>query len=151
MNNEELFVDKYNLDTDAAEQPQLYMECVEAIEVVKAEVDELELELEEAIADMDLDIRNQPAAFGLDDVKERAVKSIISKNKNIKSLRRELNTAKRKLAVLNGRKEALDQRKQMIRVLAELYLGEYYVTVEVKSDATHKMRKKLGRRQNVKT
>jgi len=141
-------VDKYNLHNDAAVQPQWYMECVKEVEAARRKVDNLLLELEEVTAELDLKIRSDPAKFGLDGVKERAVKSIISLDGDVIGLRKELQDAQRKLNVLLGTKDALEQRKQMIKVLAELYIGEYYSVIEVKNDASHSLRRKLGRRND---
>lgn len=140
----DLFVDKYNLDDAAATQPELYMECVEAIERAKKDTDELEQELEERYSELDLDIRKNYDLYGLEEnPKERAIKSAISKEPDIKEIREDLAKAKRILSKLNGRKEALDQRKQMVRLLGDLWLGEYYSDIEVR-DA--QVRKNLSRR-----
>lgn len=144
----ELEIDKFGLDDAAATQPMLYMRCVEAYSDAKEELSKAERKLSFVISELDLSIRRYPDNYGLAEIKEAAVKAIINNDQQVQNLMDKVAKLKSAARRLLGMKEAADQRKQMIKTLGELYIGEYFSSVEIKKATTLNMRRQLGKKNN---
>lgn len=105
-------IDIFNLHEEAANHCAEYQVVSEAYCLA-------EKELSDHKAMLDEDIRNNPEQYGLSKVTETGVSSAILYDKNAILLTHKVNR-------LKGLKKALEMRKTMIEVLANLYGHQYF-------------------------
>lgn len=119
-----LQIDPDDLDTCLVEQPGLYYHVAEDVAMANSRRDGLKLELEEAEAELDQQIRND--AFRADHkVTEGFIKGKISTSPNIKDLQRKLLAAKTTAEKALALKEAYGQRSFMLRELVAVQLAHF--------------------------
>lgn len=68
--------------------------------------------------------------YGIDDLKEGAIKSIVALDAEVKYVKKKIRTAKRRHMILKGFVESLRHRKSMIRHLENLYCAKYWDKAE---------------------
>jgi len=143
---EDLKLNKFKLDEEASKQSSLYQFFVEKLNEVKAAKDDLSLRLEEKLAEVELRIRENPPE-GLK-ITESVIQALVVNNEEIKDLRRKLNDVKKQNYELEGIVSSLDQKKSMIKVLAELYIIGYYRADSINDDGIQdELRKKLNKKE----
>ncbi len=121
---EDLKLNKFKLDEEASKQSSLYQYFTDKLTEVRALKDEISLKLEEKLAEVELNIRNNPPD-GLK-ITESVIQALVVNNEEIKELRKRLNEIKKQNYELEGIVNSLDQKKSMIKVLTELYIVGYY-------------------------
>lgn len=78
--------------------------------------------------------------YGLHDLKESAIRSIIIKDSKIQKLKKNINFLETVYSKLRGVLEAARQRKSMIKILSDLYISSYWDKVDVKEPNIKKRR-----------
>jgi len=134
-------VDKYRLDDACESQAESFLDVVEE-NYVKALTEKLKAErlVKEVEATIDLEIRSDTDKFsnyrkgGKDDLSDKAISSIVTKNPLVKAAHRKLIAARGELELWQGRKDAFEQRRSMIKYLVILWSGQYYKELNLNSD-----------------
>jgi len=126
---EDLKLDQYALDKCALEQPELYahwaIQWADAVNDRDRSKDRLTL----AKSECDEDIRKRPREFGWIADKsptEAFISSAISGHPTYIEANEEYMDACHEVNVLSVAKEAFEQRRKMIEVLAQLYMSNYF-------------------------
>lgn len=142
-------VDRFSLDTECAEQAYLFVEVAEMYADAEKAKKEAEAAYDDAVAEKDLDIRRSPEGYGLDEEpKEKAIAHTVRQQAKVKRLREEMFEAIRKCNKLKSLKDGFEQKKIMLRVCGDLWLGEYYSETEVRKSEVGKFRKRMSTRKS---
>ncbi len=144
---EDLKLNKFKLDEEASKQSSLYQYFTDKLTEVRALKDEISLKLEEKLAEVELNIRNNPPD-GLK-ITESVIQALVVNNEEIKELRKRLNEIKKQNYELEGIVNSLDQKKSMIKVLTELYIVGYYRVDNFSNDnkVQDEIRKRLNKKE----
>lgn len=146
--NEDMRLNKFNLDDECARQTSIFSKWAMLSAQASQEREWRQKELDEETARLDNEIRADPEKFGLRDIKENAVKALITSDGEIMKLRADLIRAISYSKFFNSAVEACDQKKYMLRELGNLWLGEYYSNVEIrKGEAEDDLRERMGSRK----
>lgn len=145
---EDLKLNKFKLDEEASKQSSLYQYFTDKLTEVRALKDEISLKLEEKLAEVELNIRNNPPD-GLK-ITESVIQALVVNNEEIKELRKRLNEIKKQNYELEGIVNSLDQKKSMIKVLTELYIVGYYRVDNFSNEnkVQDEIRKKLNKKED---
>lgn len=130
--NEDLKLDKHNLDTEAENQSRLYMKWSERYLIEKTALDDLE-------GSIYLDIVNNPKEFDIPEKKVTvdATKSAINTNRKVVEQRLLAN-------LLKNAKDSFEQRRSMIKLLGDLWQQQYYGDIQIKEEVKpYKRRKQI--------
>jgi hypothetical protein len=121
-----LFIDKFKLDEECAEQPDAYVEFAVAAAQAEYDADTYKHRLEVAKAEAELEIRREPKKFGIIGVKEASVKAAVVLHPRVQKATRLLNVKKRDAKVIRDRVVASGQRKGLIEKLCDMDARQYF-------------------------
>lgn len=123
-------IDKNALDDNAVEQPELFFRCAEQLELAISRRDRLKYDLDLLTAKIDCDIR---ARYEKQEKKftEKSVSSEVEADVDIIDLKRKLLDAGQDVGKWRALREALEQRRDMLKVEANLYVGNYFTRTSV--------------------
>lgn len=126
---EELLIDQHRLDKCAVAQPDLFAEWACQWADAVNDRDRAKDALSLARANADYDVRSKPQTFGW--VAEKApteafISSAILTHEDYKAANEIYMTTCHSVNVLSIAKEAFEQRRKMIEVLANLYMSSYF-------------------------
>jgi len=146
---EQIKIDKYALDISVAEQPQLFVNCAGLSATASKLRDFLEKVYEEEKAEMDLAVRSNPQGFDLEpDTKgklmETAIKSKVILDTRVAESYHNFIEGKEYAKLLNGVVNAFDQRKTMLRLEGDLWLGEYYSNADIRGSEEDVIRERAA-------
>lgn len=125
-------VDESALDREWVAQPARYFRYAELLAAAKLEHARLENELKVAEAEVSVDIRNNPDAYGIkpyrDSVKEGDVEIRVKLHKRVQAAVKAVNQAQHEIDVLNAACRALDHKKAALENLVSLHGQNYFST-----------------------
>jgi len=154
-----LQIDINRLQFCCQEQPELASRAGELAAMAKSKAKRAKVVLEEAKANANKEIRDNPDGFGVPKVTEKAVESAVVLHPDVMKVAQdviELELDADKAAVLAN---AFEHRRSMLKIEAELFVHNYWGSVEVKesqmagpssdiADATEeKVGERIGRRR----
>ena len=146
--NADMKVDKYELDDECARQACVYTKWALLSALASKERDWRQKELDELNAILDNEIRTDPGKFGISDIKENAVKSVIAKDPGIMGLKADVIEATAYAKFFNSATSACDQKKTMLRMLGDLWISEYYSDVQIKKgEGEERLRERMKTRK----
>jgi hypothetical protein len=120
-----LAIDPDDLNRCLEEQSSFYYDVAQEFALCSAERDQIKLERDEAMADLDKQIR-AAAAAAQEKVTEDTVKNRVSTSPKVKDLNRRFLDAKAEADAWGVMKEAFQQRSFMLRELVALALAQLY-------------------------
>ena len=131
---EKLPINIYELHINCAEQAQLMHEVSEEVAVLKVKLKNLKIKYEYARAEMCLLIRNSPAEFGLSKITEATIGEVCDSSNELHNLKLGMNVLEHEFEKWDSLKNALDHRRSMLKAEVELYMGNYFSDLGVKTD-----------------
>lgn len=121
-------IDRYRLDEQWAEQPEMYHEYAIKAADARQEADEARNRQEVVEAELYQKIVTQPESFGLLKTTEKAIDAAITAhNKNQEAVKEVIET-RHQLAIMEAAVSALEHRKKALEKLVELFIADYYAT-----------------------
>lgn len=120
-----IMIDKHDLDQCAVEQPAIFHEVSEALALAISKRDRIKLKLEQAVAHEDKRLR----AHLLDGDKkptDKAIAALVEESDEVSGMRGDMLAASSEVSRIQALKEAFDQRRDMIKVLAQLFTASYF-------------------------
>lgn len=132
-----LTIDKFNLDEELVNHPDLYHDL--AIAHVKAEdrVQRLEAKLALVEADLAVNIRSDPKRFGFEKKPDvAAMKARVITSKRYQGVIKKLLKAKRNFAALKAGLRTMEHRKMVLEKLTDLDARDYFAKPRVKNKAS---------------
>jgi hypothetical protein len=141
---EELHIDLHRLEREWVEQPRLYHKYAEALADARLDLDRAKEQLDIKKANLDLEIRMDPAAWGLEKVTEAAINNTIILDENYTKLRSAVHQANHTVEVLFGAVRAFDHRKAALENLVRLH-GQQYFSSPTTVNATPETREDIDK------
>ena len=129
---EQLAIHLEALHTDAQGQPHLAEQAGELAAEAKAGAKRAKLEADEAKADVERDVRKNPAAHGVDKITEGAVSAAVTVDDSIKTAERAAIAAQEAADKAEAVANAYEHRRSMLKIEAELFLANYFGDVTVR-------------------
>ena len=134
---ESLEIDKSNLDVELSQQAERYMKWAELhVEAISAR-DEAKANLDVVKAMVDNKIRQEGGKLT-----EALISAKIQQDKDYQIASEAHITAQKNTNMLLAGREALAQRKDCLKMLAELWIAGYYATPKVDNELNAKMAKR---------
>jgi hypothetical protein len=122
---DQLELDRNDLDSAAVEQPQYAHDIGEQAVLAKSRVDELKYELEQEMAAVALDLR-EDSADSEKRITDKAVEAQVNMTRSVISMQKLLLRAKKEAALWGNLKEAFETRRDMLKVLTQQYASDYF-------------------------
>ena len=129
---EQLAIRLDTLHIDAQDQPHLAEQAGELAAEAKASAKRAKLEADEAKADVERDVRKNPAAHGVDKVTEGAVGAAVTADAKVQAAERAAIAAQEAADKAEAVANAYEHRRSMLKIEAELYLANYFGDVTVR-------------------
>ena len=136
MPNDFLEMDLNCLDEMWLEQPRLYHRYAKKLATAKQKLEEDKAELELCKAELDRDIRSNPANFNLEKITENVVSNTIITQERYRSLQAQLLDTKHEVDVLQAAVTTLDHRKRALQNLVTLHGQDYFSTPRPKDNTS---------------
>lgn len=143
-------IDPFTLHTCEAEQPLLYGKWARWYADVFGSMKECEHDLKILEAEASSYIRDNPEKYDLEKVTDKAIDALVTLDKEVKEKRKELLRWRKADKFFEAGKDAMDQRRTMLKTLSELWLGEYYSEIQ-QSDRGYEERFRRRRKEKLKT
>ncbi len=132
----DLEIDLAELHTEWLRQPVLYMEYAEMAAEASRARDKAKNALDVVKAQLDLEIRSDPAKFELAKITETAVANVIMIRTEYQESLDRYHQAKYDLDILNAAVRAFDQRKAALENEVRLLAGQYFAGPKEPYDIT---------------
>jgi len=136
---DELEIDHNALDIEWLEQPKRFFEVAEQAAEAKRDVERAKLALEVAEAELDNDIRTNPATYGIAKITEGAIKSAIAVSAKYQDASNAYADAQYNNNMLQSAVAAWDQRKRALENLVYLHGQSYFAGPSVPRDINAQM------------
>jgi hypothetical protein len=121
-----LSIDKYRLDEAWLKQAELYSWYAQELADSRRKVDEKKAQLEVVKADLGMQIRRDPEAFGVTKTTEKMIDSLVVLQDKHVEVTKELIEARHKYDCLTGLLAALDHKKKALEKLVDLQGRDYF-------------------------
>ena len=137
-------IDPNCLDVEWVGQPKLFYKHAEKLADARLELATSKAELDVVAAELDQEIRNDPAVFGLDKVTETTVRTAITLNKRHRSKLKAFNNNKHTVDLLQSVISALDHRKAALENMVRLHGQNYFSTPQATTEDAQEAKKEMG-------
>jgi hypothetical protein len=122
-------IDKFSLDQDCIEQPQLFQDAADAASVLAEERDIAKMDMDTCYATMDIELRQEATDKG-ERITDKAVDSLINASDEYIEAKRFFLEKRKDASLADNERTAYEQRKSMLEYLIKLYLSDYYSDVD---------------------
>lgn len=142
---DDLKIDEHNLDEECLKQPALFEIYTQKLNPLYKLRDELKLEVERFAANLDGLIREAASAEGKK-ITETMIQNEIIRNVQYGDLQQKYIKVCTEIKEGEVIRDAFQQRRDMLKLLTELYIGQYWSTVEpkvIKQKGNESLRNKL--------
>lgn len=132
--------DKHKLDEELQAQPKMYFEHAVMLADARRDYEQAEAAKDLVWAELDRDVRSDPAAFGVDKITEAVVKETITRSKKYQKAVAEVIDKRHDMDIAQAGATALDHRKRGLEKAVELWLSDYWAEPRVNGDGREKAR-----------
>lgn len=143
--NIDFHVDRHKLLDQWEEQAAAVMEFGLRLADAVTEADSLKSELEILYAELDAQIREDPAEFGLDKTTETAIKNTVLTIPKYQKKLEESQKARHDIDVIRAALTALEHRKHALQAILSAKMAGWYAEPKVKEDARPKKSRTVKR------
>lgn len=119
-------IDEDALDLEWLDQPKHFIQIAKEAADAQFELDQAKARYDVLCAELDMKIRNNPAAFKIEKITEGAVAAALRLTDEHKDALLELNEAKRDASILQGAVKAFEQRKVALENMVRLHGQSYF-------------------------
>lgn len=124
--DDDMYIDENALDVEILEQPSLMVKYSQLLAEARRTRDLSKEALDLKKAEIDLDIRDDPAKYDLEKITVAAVEACILMEEEYQTAQKELNDANYQVNVLQGVVSAIDHRKSALENLIKLHGQQYF-------------------------
>lgn len=132
--NSELHIDPTMLDVECLRQPELFMKWAEMEVEAHSDVERAKLRMDVIKSQIDKNVREDPAKYGLSKITEAAVTSAVLSSEEYRAAYTNFISAKENASLLDHAVRAFEQRKAMINNLIILHGQQYFAGPSVPHD-----------------
>lgn len=133
--------DEHALDVEWARQSERVFELGESSRKATQRRDKLKQQFDLKMAELDIEIRTNPQAFGIDKITESIVKSTVTTDKKHQKFQDELLELADEIASYAVALKALDHKKKGLEYLSQLWMTGYYSNPNISKDAEQQTEK----------
>lgn len=137
-------IDEMQLHREWKDQPKRYFKIGELLANAKRNYDEIDASLKLAKAEVDMDVRANPDAYGLAKITEAVVESAVLRSKKVQGIIEELREARHECDILTVALEAMQHRKRSLENLVSLHIANYYSAPVANAEAGQELQE-MGR------
>ena len=123
-------IDIHSLDEQWVKQPQLYAKYAEQAVNASFDKDKLKEQLDLIEAELDTEIRSDPAKFGLDKVVEKAVANVILLQSKYQKASNAYFESVKRMKIFEVGRDSMDHKKRALEKLTDLFLSNYWADKE---------------------
>lgn len=134
-----LEINPYKLDEEWLEQAKLFFSFAADLADVKMVHDKAKANLELVEAELDREIRSDPAKYNIDKVTETSIKNAVITRSRYQKAQEELITARYDVAIHQAAVDAMDQRKKALENMVQLDGRNYYAEPTAPKGAREKV------------
>jgi hypothetical protein len=124
--NDDFSIDRFNLELEAERNPELMRRYTKLLAIASAQCKDEKRILDFIEAEQAEIIRSNKEAYGLEKDTDKVVFGLVNENKEYKAQHQKYLAAFRKEQDYKGVVDTIRQRGMMIKILAELWLNNYY-------------------------
>ncbi len=136
MEEEDFYgIDLDRLEEECVRQPELIYKAVMELAQARKDLEQAKVDLELTGAELDRDIRRNPARFGLEKVTETVVEKTVTWQVQYQNAQRTLLDAKHAVDVLQAAVTALEHRKKSVELSVQLWAMAYFGEPKVPREA----------------
>lgn len=128
-------IDQFALEKECREQPIFYQEVGEIYAEVRKEAKKVKSNFGHVKAELERNIRSEPAKYGISKITESAIQAAIVLQTEYANAETELFDAEEVADNLSVLLESAAQRKSMLRELVSLFVRSYYADVSLGKEA----------------
>jgi hypothetical protein len=144
--SDQLVIDEFALDKELIKQPSLYDFWAHKSADARHNHEQAKAKLDQIRAQLSLNIRRDPSAFGLSKTTEATIDAVIVTEQQYADALEEVIEAKHLVDRYAGHLTALDHRKKSLEKLVELHVANYYSKPKVSTDETVRSPRRKVRR-----
>ena len=122
----DVLIDPEELDFECCKQAELFFKWSTLAGKAKGEVERLKLDMDSTFAQIDLKVRKRPHRYGLEDVKEGAVKATVSTHPDYLKAVAKYHDARGLSLWLDRAVDSLEMKKRMLEELVKLHGLQYF-------------------------
>lgn len=130
-------LDLNRLDKEWISQPKIYFKYASKLADARRELEEQKAELDIVRAEIDKEIRDDPALFDIVKTTETLITNTILQQKRYQEAQAKVRTAKHDMDILQAAVSALDHRKAALENAVKLH-GQNYFSTPVATDENSK-------------
>jgi hypothetical protein len=127
-------IDETALDVECLEQPRLMMQYGQLVAEKEKELAKTKTNMEVVKADLDRDIRSDPAAYEIQKITETVVAGVIVLSPEYKEAEERVREATYEWKVAKAAVEAIQQKKDMLEALIRLHGQQYFAGPKIPRD-----------------
>jgi len=131
----DLEIDKYQLDDAWVNQPSMFCEWAEKAVEAYFERDKKKEQLDLTRAELDGEIRTDPAKFKIEKITENAVSNAIITHNKYREANEKYLEAIKNAKILDIAREGFDHKKKSLEKLTDLFLSGYWSEPRIKAEA----------------
>lgn len=137
---QDIVIDKYNLDVECERQPALYEKWSRKWAIANARMEQLKAKRDLVEAELDSEVRSNPETYNITGrVTEQAIKVAVRQTNEWLNANHDLQEASLLANVLAGAKWAMEQRKEMISDLVRLHGSQYFARPVITQQVTEEV------------
>jgi hypothetical protein len=140
-------IDESNLDREWIEHPKNFYKAAKALATKKNELAIAKAFLDVEEAEVELDVRSDPAKYKIKDVKEGAIKLRITLHTRVRNAIQSVNEVKHELDIMQARVDALEHKKRALENLVALHGQNYFSSPRQKGVDAEMVRESVRNRQ----
>lgn len=138
--SEVLDINPYALDREWVEQPALFHVWASKLSNARSKHEESLREIDIVVAELDMDIRDNPKSYGIKKLSEKAIEKCIILQKEYMLAVKASHEAKRKMDSYNNMVRALEHKKKALEKLVELHITDYHSDPKANGEGGRSMR-----------
>lgn len=123
---EDVRISTSDLDLDCKEQPELMLKYTKIAAEKEKIRDEKKEAMEHEYVSLDKEIRENPEEYGLEKITDKSVDNAIKRQDEYRDTMQEYIDASHEAKVAKGTVEAMQNRKNMLQELVQLYGQQYF-------------------------
>lgn len=127
-------IDPYALDKELLRQASLTYHWAERQADAQRDQDEAKAKLDVTRANLDLDVRSNPEAYGIAKISEKTVESAVLTQQAYQDGLREIAKARHDLDVFKAAVQACEHKKRALEKLVDLFLAGYFGEPKINND-----------------
>ena len=140
-------IDENALDLEWRKHPKLYYKYACMAADARKEWEEAKNNLKVVEAEVSLDVRKNPGAYGLDKVTEGTISATVTIDTRVIESQKTVTEARHEMDIMDAAVAAMDSRKKALEKSVDLHLANYFSEPRVKSEEAGKYLEEEGERR----